>query len=162
MKGRTFETYVRTVLEGGAREAQRSGSATIEAEHLLLAIAAGPENASRELLRSAGLDHETIRDALRREFEQSLRTVGVSVTDRSLLSPREAAVRPSRMGRSAKLVFERGMAAAHGKNDARPEHLLLGVLELRYGTVPRTLELAGVDTAALKERARRSLSGESA
>lgn len=162
MTGQTFGAYVRTVMEGGAREAQRTGSATIEAEHLLLAIAAEPESTSRELLDSAGLDHETIREALRREFEQSLRAAGVSITDHDLLQPREAATRPSRMGQSAKSVFERGLGAAGAKKDIRPAHLLLGVLELRHGTVPRALELAGVDRTALRERVRRSLSGESA
>lgn len=49
-----FGMYVHTIMERGTDEAQRSGSATIEAEHLLLAIAAEQESATRELLDSVG------------------------------------------------------------------------------------------------------------
>lgn len=60
--------------------------------------------------------------------------------------------RPSRIGTSGKLVIERGLATARSKKELQPAHLLLGVLELERGTVPRALARAGVDQADLAAR----------
>ncbi|WP_067449826.1 Clp protease N-terminal domain-containing protein [Actinomadura macra] len=156
---RPFGGYVQTIMERGAQEARRDGSATIEAEHLLLAIAAEDESSTRELLASAGLDHEAIRDALEREFRHSLSAAGVTVAGGTLPRSSKAANRPTRLGASARLVVERGVAAAASKRDLRPAHLLLGVLRLKVGTVPRALALAGVDQSELATRVQRSLPG---
>jgi D-alanyl-D-alanine carboxypeptidase len=66
-------------MERGAEEARRAGSARIEAEHLLLAIAAERESTTQRLLGAAGLGYEAIREALDREFTESLATAGVSI-----------------------------------------------------------------------------------
>ncbi|TMR06421.1 Clp protease [Actinomadura soli] len=155
-----FGTYVKAVMERAADEAQRAGAAAIEAEHLLLAMAAEPESTTRRLLDSAGLDHRAIRDALDEEFRRSLSAAGVIVDDRELPPPSRSPRRPSRIGASGKLVLERGVAAVAHKKDLRPAHLLLGVLRLNAGTVPRALALAGVDRNDLTARVRRSLPGE--
>jgi ATP-dependent Clp protease ATP-binding subunit ClpA len=152
-----FGMYVHAIMERGAGEAQAAGSATIEAEHLLLAIAAEQEIATQQLLSSVGLDHGTIRNALDEEFKHSLGTAGVSVAERVLPRPHKTGKRPSKVGESVKLVLERGMAAVGDKKDLRPAHLLLGVLQLKVGTVPRALALAGVDQADLRARTRQSL-----
>ncbi|GAB3972722.1 hypothetical protein GCM10029978_050490 [Actinoallomurus acanthiterrae] len=154
-----FGTYVHTVMERAADEAQEDGSATIEAEHLLLAIAAEQESTTHQHLSSVGLDHQAIRDALDQEFTQSLSAAGVSVNARDLPQPSRSPKRPSRIGASGKLVFERGIATAGNKKDLRPAHLLLGVLELHVGTVPRALALAGVDRPGLAARVRQALPG---
>lgn len=157
---REFAMYVQAVTERAAGEAQQAGSAAIEAEHLLLAIAAEEQDDVRRLLGSAGLDQQGIRDALEGEFRQSLGAAGISFEKDGLPGPSASPAKPSRLGTSGKLVIERGMAAAGTKKRLRPEHLLLGVLELNVGTVPRALELAGVDRAELKARVRESLSDE--
>jgi D-alanyl-D-alanine carboxypeptidase len=46
------------------------------------------------------------------------------------------------------------------KEDLRPAHLLLGVLQAQVGTVPRALALAGVDRSDLLARVRHSLAAE--
>ncbi|MFE0427003.1 Clp protease N-terminal domain-containing protein [Streptomyces sp. NPDC058953] len=157
MTRQLFGAYAETIIESGADEARLSGSATIEAEHLLLSIAAEQDSAVAPLLAAAGLDHAAIRLALRREFCESLRAAGVSIAEKDLPEPCVSTGRPSRMGQSAKLAFERGITAAGGKKDLRPGHLLLGVLRLELGTVPRALALAGVDRAALRESVEQSL-----
>lgn len=153
-----FGMYVRTVMDQAAAEAQQAGSPTIEAEHLLLAIAAEPESTTQQVLSSAGLDHGTIRDALDQEFEQSLSAAGVTVAG-GLPGPSPSPSRPSRIGTSGKLVVERGVATARNKKELRPAHLLLGVLQLDLGTVPRALARAGVDRADLTARVRQLLAG---
>jgi ATP-dependent Clp protease ATP-binding subunit ClpA len=147
-----FDTYLHAVLTRAEHEARDDGSKTIEAQHLLLAIAG--EGAPP--LAEAGLDAKTLRGALAREFEHSLSAVGVSAASYDLPAPSTGPTHP-KMGASAKLAMERGVVAAGKKKDLRPAHLLLGVLRAEVGTVPRALALAGVDQAALVADVERSL-----
>lgn len=144
-------SYVDSVLVRASEEARRTGSPLMEAEHLLLALAAEPEGDAPDLLSPAGLDRAAVQDALRREFEHSLGAVGVSVAGEEVLRPRESERRPSDIGESGRRVLEWGMANAR-KKDLGPAHILLGLLELKVGTVPRALALAGVDVDDLRAR----------
>ncbi|WP_336207078.1 Clp protease N-terminal domain-containing protein [Nonomuraea sp. LPB2021202275-12-8] len=156
----TIDHYINAIIEQAGCEAQETGSATIEAHHLLLAIAVKGETGTRQVLTSAGLDHQAIRDALDREFEHSLSAAGVSLAAFDLPRPSRAAKPSTQLGASAKLALERGFASADRKRDLRPAHLLLGVLRAQAGTVPRALTLAGVDQAELAARVMRSLTLE--
>jgi D-alanyl-D-alanine carboxypeptidase len=155
-----FGKYVKAVLERAVDEAQEAGAATVEAEHVLLALAAEPESTVRGLLESAGLDRRRIQDALDEEFERSLGAAGINVENSELPPARRSAKRPTRMGATVKLILERGVVGAESKRNLRPAHLLLGVLQLNVGTVPRALAIAGVDLDDFKARVRRSLTDE--
>jgi ATP-dependent Clp protease ATP-binding subunit ClpA len=152
-----FGTYVHTIIEQGGHEAGKDGSATIEAHHLLLAVAAQEGTTAHQVLAAAGLDQRAIRAALDREFEQSLSVVGVSRAAFDLPEPSGDPGGSARIGASAKLALERGVAAAVRRKDLQSAHLLLGILEARAGTVPRALALAGVDRADLAARVRQAL-----
>jgi ATP-dependent Clp protease ATP-binding subunit ClpA len=152
-----FGTYVHTIIEQAGHHASRDGSATIEAQHLLLAIAAQQGTTAHQVLTSVGLDQQAIREALDLEFEHSLRAAGVSLAAFDLPQPSSDPERSARVGASAKLALERGVAAAARKKDLQPAHLLLGVLEARVGTVPRALALAGIDQADLTARVGQTL-----
>ncbi|GAA5771512.1 hypothetical protein Aros01_08051 [Streptosporangium roseum] len=143
-----IDHYITTIIDRGAHEAHTDGSATIEAQHLLLAIAAERETVTHQALISAGLDHTAIGQALKREFEHSLNAVGVSGAF-DLPRPSSAPELPSRIGASATLALERTFASVARKKDLQPAHLLLGILQAQVGTVPRALALAGIDRAAL-------------
>jgi ATP-dependent Clp protease ATP-binding subunit ClpA len=156
----TFGTYVHTVIEQGGHEARKDGSATIEAHHLLLAVAAQEGTTAHHVLTSVGLDRQASREALEREFEHSLSAAGVSRAAVDLPEPSSDPERSARVGASAKLALERGVAAAARKKDLRPAHLLLGILEAHAGTVPRALALAGISQADLAARVRLALSDE--
>jgi ATP-dependent Clp protease ATP-binding subunit ClpA len=151
-----FGSYVRTIVERAGREAREDGSATTEAQHLLLAVAAEFEPSTHAILTSVGLDHRAIREALDREFERSLGAVGVSAEAFELPPASIGPDRP-RLGASAKLALERGLSAAARKSDLRPAHLLQGILRADVGTVPRALDLAGVDQADLRGRVQQTL-----
>ncbi|MCC9307919.1 Clp protease [Kitasatospora sp. RB6PN24] len=151
-----IDTYLHAIVVRAVREAREDASATVEAQHLLLGIADEPEATVREVLTSAGLDHRALREALGREFEHSLQTVGVSAAAHRLPRPSPACEQP-KLGASAKLAMERGFASVSRKRDLRPAHLLLGVLQAQLGTVPRALALAGVDQAALLAQLRQEL-----
>ncbi|GAA3115720.1 Clp protease N-terminal domain-containing protein [Streptosporangium carneum] len=156
-----FDRYLQTIIEQGAREAQEDGSPTIEAHHLLLAIAADQESGTRRILGSAGLDRQAIRDALDREYEQSLSAAGVSLAAFDLPRPNRTLEPPARLGASARGALDR-LASAFRKKDLGPVHLLLGILQAQVGTVPRALALAGVDQADLTARVRRALTDQDA
>ncbi|MFI7126965.1 Clp protease N-terminal domain-containing protein [Nonomuraea sp. NPDC050153] len=153
-----IDHYINAVTQQGETEARQDGSAAIEAHHLLLGIAAQEGNSAHEVLTSAGLDRQAIRDALDREFEHSLGAAGVSLASFDLPPATPDPKRRVSLGASARLCLERGFASATGKKDLRPGHLLLGILEAEVGTVPRALALAGVDRTALTTRLQQSLS----
>jgi ATP-dependent Clp protease ATP-binding subunit ClpA len=155
---KVLRKYIHSIIEEAGRAAQEDGSATIEAEHLLLAIASDQEPTTRQILTSAGLDRRTVREALDREFEHSLDAAGVFPGAFDLQRTSGAQALP-RLGASAKLAVERGVGSAGRKSDLQPAHLLLGILQARVGTVPRALELAGIDQSELRTRVQETVEG---
>lgn len=151
-----FDRYLHAVIMRAHVEARDDGSATVEAQHLLLAVAAEPEPTVREVLAAAGLDRETVHGALEREFVDSLSAVGVASSAYELPKPNRLPAKP-KIGTSAKLALERGVFAGARKKDLRPGHVLLGILAAEVGTVPRALALAGVDRDDLMNRIRQTL-----
>jgi ATP-dependent Clp protease ATP-binding subunit ClpA len=151
---RNDPTRAAGILQRSREEAQAAGSRSVEAEHVLLAIAAHRGTVAQRLLAEAGLDHAAILTALAREFEESLAGVGVSLSDFDLPPAPRRPVATPRWGTSFKLAVHRtrkGGGGTGGRLDAT--QLLLGILRAHVGTVPRTLALAGVDRAALAARA---------
>ncbi|MEV4062788.1 Clp protease N-terminal domain-containing protein [Nonomuraea dietziae] len=155
-----FDTYLHTIITEGAVEAQRHGSPTVEAQHLLLAVAAQEGTAPQRLLASAGLDHQAVLAALDREFDHSLSAVGVSRASFGLSRSSTPVNRTPTMGATAKLALERGFAAGPRKKDLRPAHVLLGILQAEVGTVPRALALAGVDRTDLLTRVQNTIADD--
>lgn len=150
-----FDKYLHAVIMRADQEAREDGSPTVEAQHLLLAVAGEQEPTTRELLAAAGLDRDAVHAALEQEFVRSLSAVGVSSTAYDLPP---ASWRPAhpKMGTSGKLALERSFSTSR-KKDLRPAHVLLGILLAQAGTVPRALALAGVDQEDLTNRVRQSL-----
>ena len=155
----SFDKYLHTIIVRAQHEACEDGSATVEAQHLLLAIAGAAEPSTRPVLESVRLDQDAVRGALEREFEQSLSVAGVSNAAYDLPRPSRLAIRPA-LGTSAKLALERGFARVSRKKDLRPAHVLLGILAAQVGTVPRALALAGIDREDLAARVGQALATE--
>jgi ATP-dependent Clp protease ATP-binding subunit ClpA len=151
-----FDTYLRTVLYRAEGLARDDGSATIEAWHVLLAMAMQDGTDAQRVLESAGLGYQGVKDALQREFADSLGAAGVSLDAFDLPRATPDPSRRPQPGAWFKPAMER-MAAAHGKGSLRSGHLLLAILGAEHGTVPRALAVAGVDRAALIERVRGTL-----
>jgi D-alanyl-D-alanine carboxypeptidase len=147
-----FTRDARQVVRSAETLASGLGSPTIEAEHLLLALAE-----CQPVLADAGLDHDGVLAALEAERDRSLLSVGISAGDFEL--PPAPLTKP-RMAASSKLALERALRAAVARADKRLDggHILLGVLAADAGTVPRALEIAGIDRAELRDRAAASLS----
>jgi D-alanyl-D-alanine carboxypeptidase len=142
-----------------AIEAKRDGAEFIEAEHMLLALAANPDGDAAKLLKEFGLDHERLAAALHEERRQTLAFVGMDATDKTDTKVRAATELdiPPSMGTSAKVAFRRALIGSRHER-RRPRlrgiDLLAGILEAEFGTVPRALAIAGIDRAALLSRAR--------
>ena len=143
---------VRTILiEDARQEAGLDGSATIEAEHVLLGLARQRSGPIAQLLIEAGLTRDAVRAALDAEWEQSLAVAGVTVTVAELPRATPDPKRQAKFGESAKLVLKRAAERAKrfGASRMGPGHVLVGLLDTNFGRVPRALELAGVDRSAL-------------
>ena len=146
-----FTKDARHVVDDAVEQARRSGSPTIEAEHLLLSLAAGTGPAAR-VLHGSGLTLSRTRAAIDEHFERTLATIGVSPGAFALPPP---ALNPRpRFGASFKLALERALKTAMERNDRRigAEHVLLGVLRAEAGTVPRLLAAEGIDRDELAAR----------
>ena len=148
----------RVVVRAAEEEAQGLGSATVEAEHLLLALAAEDGSPAGRLLADSGLDHDAVLAALERETERSLAAVGVALTDFAPLGP-TAPRRKPRFAASGKGALEQTLRVAldHKHRRITTAHLLVGILSADIGTVPRALEAVEVDRAQLLTRAERLL-----
>ncbi|HYH90798.1 MAG TPA: Clp protease N-terminal domain-containing protein [Solirubrobacteraceae bacterium] len=127
------------------------GSPSVEAEHLLVSIAASPNPAGHGL-RDVGLDPAELRDAIQRDFERVLGRVGIDASGLDI-SANCRRTKP-RWGASAKQGLERAVKEAMLRGDRRIgcEHILLGLLRAEYGTVPRLLAAEGIDRDELTGR----------
>jgi hypothetical protein len=139
-------------------EARRYGARSIEAEHMLLALAASGDTEAGRLLVDAGLDHGRLASALVDEHRRALAFAGVRPIPIPDMPVAAAVDHCVSLGTSAKMALRRALLASR---DARPRraridgvNLLIGILEAELGTVPRALALAGVDRATLISRAR--------
>ncbi|WP_214410642.1 Clp protease N-terminal domain-containing protein [Sphaerisporangium fuscum] len=155
-----IDEYLHTVIMEGAVEARRQGSDAVEAQHLLLAVAAQQGTVPQRILASAGLDQEGVRAALEREIDHSLSAVGVSRAAFGPPRPSMTLKRSPTMGATGKLALERAFASVSRKKDLRPAHVLLGILQAEVGTVPRALALAGVDRTDLLTRVRTAIESD--
>ena len=137
-------------------EAKRGGSKVIEAEHMLLALTISADGDAAKLLHEADLDHERLASALQEERRRTLAFAGMTAPDKRLVVATELDS-PLSFGTSAKVAFKRAaIGARHDRHRAhlRSTDLLAGILEAELGTVPRALEIAGIDRVALAARAR--------
>lgn len=137
-------------------EAKRDGAKSIEAEHMLLALATRPDSDAAKLLKEFGLDHKRLDSALLEERRRTLAFAGMNAPDRKLVEATELDS-PLSLGTSAKAAVRRALIGArHDRRRVplRSTDLLAGILEAELGTVPRVIAIAGVDRAVLISRAR--------
>jgi ATP-dependent Clp protease ATP-binding subunit ClpA len=139
-------------------EAKRDGAEFIEAEHMLLALAADRDGDAAKVLKDSGLDHGRLVSALQEEHRRTLAFAGMHAPSNELV--KSTALESSlTFGTSAKTAFRRALMASHGdhrrRSRLRGTDLLVGILQAELGTVPRALAIAGVDRAALLSRTRR-------
>ena len=106
-----FGTDSRKVVQDARQIAGGLQSPTLEAEHLLLAVARRPATPAHRVLVEAGLGYDEIHDALADEFAGSLAAVGVTLAAFDLTATAETGRTP-RWGTSAKLALQRSSKLA--------------------------------------------------
>ncbi len=139
---------MRGIVERCVAEARARGTNSVEAEHVLLALA-DPATAVGRAMAERGLSRETIVDALRVERLASLAAAGVDPIDAQSLV---AIPRPGKPSWGASVIAARARERRSGRRHGRrsPEvGVLIGILEAPLGTVPRALALAGIDREAV-------------
>ena len=148
-----FTREARLVVTAAETEARELGSPTIDAEHLLLALA----NLDRAttvggVLAEVGLGRDDVIAALEAERERSLAAVGISIGDFDVSPPRPT-TKP-RMAAGAKGALEHALRISLVRADKRIEsgHILLALLRAEAGTVPRALKEAGIDRTELNDQ----------
>ena len=154
----TLPVGMRELMTTAIDEAARYGSGVVEAEHILLALLADPASAAARTAAEVGLDHDGFVNALRAERVHSLKAAGITAVDASLLqsTPSRSSQRPT-WGASIRTLMDDLRRANRGNQRRRLNELdaLAVVLRLELGTVPRALDLAGIDRAALVTRLNR-------
>ena len=143
------------VVRAAEQEAQALGSATVEAEHVLLALAADTAGPVGRLLAEVGCDHDGVLAALELETDRSLAAVGVALGDFGLAGVATTRRKKTRFAASAKRSLERAVQTAQARGDrtVTAAHLLVGILRGEIGTVARAVEAAGLDRVTLLLRA---------
>ena len=137
-------------------EARREGAKLVEAEHMLLALAADADSDAGRLLVESGLDHERLSAALREERRRTLAFAGMSAPEHRVVEA-NGLDRSLPLGTSAKAAVRRALIGSRHSRRRRGRlrgmDLLAGILEAELGTVPRALAIAGIDRVALVARA---------
>ena len=127
------------------------GAPSVEAEHLLVALA-GTQHRAGSALRELGLEPDELHAAIQRDFERVLREVGIDASGVVVSSK----CRRTKLGwgASAKRGLEHALDEAKRRGDHRIgcEHILLGLLRAEHGTVPRLLAAEGIDRDELTGR----------
>lgn len=132
------------------REAGDRGSATVEAEHLLLGIASQKSSPVRVILDRHGLDYAAIDAALAAERQLSLAAAGI--TDITFPAPSPKKLRGGRPNAGGSLKDAMGrLRQQMRQRRGRPTEadVLAAALTADFGTVARLLTLAHVDRDAL-------------
>ena len=143
----------RSLMERSQQEAAARGAGAVEAEHILLALATMPDSRGGAFLLANGLDRAMLEAALLAERRHSLGVIGAPQFPEADLKAARRRFKP-RWGASAREAFDRGMRMARSREHVSTINLVVGALVAELGTVPRMLELAGVDRHQILGRAK--------
>jgi ATP-dependent Clp protease ATP-binding subunit ClpA len=134
-------------------EALARRAATVEAEHVLLAILNHADGAASKALARAGLDHAILEAALTAERERSLTAAGIGPNSPLALVATPRTAKPG-WGASVRDLLRRAdkPAAKDDRPGALEIELATAILRAELGTVPRALAIAKVDRlSAIRE-----------
>lgn len=149
---------LRDAVDLAREEAAERASSSIEAEHLLIALARLPQSRGGAFLVANGLGPDELGAALLTERRHSLDSVGAPTYSPEQLRATRRPRQP-RIGTSSRDALERGMRVSRGHQGSDTLPLVVGVLSAELGTVPRMLSLIGVDRHQLLGRAMVEASG---
>ncbi|TPW99841.1 hypothetical protein FJ656_32925, partial [Schumannella luteola] len=149
-----LRAHLQPMMGVAMMEASNRGSATVEAEHVLLGFLFDKTSSATTVLAEHGLDYDSFSDALAAERERTLAAVGVvAPSPERLASTPRARGRGPRFGASSREVWDRTMRRVKARGGGRPTlthaDFIIGILSAELGTVPRALLQAGIDRRPL-------------
>ncbi|GAA2182741.1 hypothetical protein GCM10009785_23320 [Brooklawnia cerclae] len=156
------QTDFRALLDVAQAIAAERSSATVAAEHLLLALLSDQTSRVATLLAEHSLTAQTFSAALDKERDYTLAGIGVRIRDPARLAaaPRAYPGRP-RFSASAKEALDRANVLIHKQRGhvqrAGDLALLVGILSAELGIVPRALIRGGFDRTELLASAHEAL-----
>jgi hypothetical protein len=154
LEQQALRAHLQPIMGVAMMEASNRGSATVEAEHLLLGFLFDQTSPAGPILAEHGVSYESFAAALASERERTLAAVGVVVPppDRLVSTPRPRGRGP-RFGTSAREVWDRTMRRVKARGGGRPvlthADFIIGILSAELGTVPRAFVQAGIDRQPL-------------
>jgi ATP-dependent Clp protease ATP-binding subunit ClpA len=121
-------------------------AATVEAEHLLLALTQQSNEPTAQALDALGITETAVRAALDEEFTRALQTVGVAATVPPRRPPSGRRRSTPKWGQSAKLTLVRTLQVALDRGHKRIDdrHILLALSRAEAGVIPRVLRALDV------------------
>jgi ATP-dependent Clp protease ATP-binding subunit ClpA len=148
-----FAKSARLIVHRSQQEARALGARSIEPEHLLVSLAAGPDDdPAARALADAGLDAPVIREALDADVADALDRIGIPREVVAAIGRPQTTTGNLRFGPGAKQVLANTLRAAaeRDEREVNSRQLLLGVLQTPSPTIDRLLERAGTDRARLR------------
>jgi ATP-dependent Clp protease ATP-binding subunit ClpC len=142
-----FGRDVRYAVTTAANEfAGAAGEDKIRPDHLLLALAADRDSLAAQALDRVGLDREGVEEALAADTGALLAGVGVVTDAIAASAPLPGPPSKPRFAPASKRVLEQALREALDRGDRHigSHHLLLGLVRVDSGGVPRVLARAGV------------------
>ncbi|WP_165960405.1 Clp protease N-terminal domain-containing protein [Actinocrispum wychmicini] len=138
------------LVKAAQTEAQALGAKAIEAEHLLLAIAAQPDSPVGQTLHRFGLLHDRLIDLIGGERARSLAFIGIDPASVGLPSTPKKTRGRLPLATSSKQALARVVENSNRRRDKlNVAELLRAIVGTDAGTVARLLAMANVDRADL-------------
>ncbi|WEO77152.1 Clp protease N-terminal domain-containing protein [Cryobacterium sp. SO2] len=149
----TLPVGMRELMNRAIDEATRNGSGAVEGEHVLLALLSEPRSPAARIAADGGLDHDGLLEALRAERVHSLKSAGITAIDASRLQSTPRTRQRPTWGASIRTLMTEARTANRGpRHRMTDQDMFVAILRTELGTVPRALDLAGIDRAALITR----------
>ncbi len=142
---RNSTVTVPQLVKAAQAEAHALGARSIEAEHLLLAIAAEADTPAGQLLIGYGLSHDRLIELLHAEEARSLAFVGVDPSRYGITTRPKTSGRLPLATSSKRVISEVVRNANWQRSKLNVDELLRAIVSVPVGTVARLLAMAGVD-----------------
>jgi ATP-dependent Clp protease ATP-binding subunit ClpA len=145
---------IKQLLTDAEAVARAMGDEMPGAEHLLLAAMDLPDGSAPRMLDRFGVDRERLRAAIVEQHGAALAEVGIPPELGASPALEPAPSRLYHSAPSAQEAFQAASTLARGSRERLSgAHVVAAVAGMEHGTAARTLELLGIDRAALANAA---------
>ncbi len=134
------------VIEASRSECARLGESTVGSEHLLLALTRDADGIAARALSSMGIYFENVESELRR---MQLKAGGAPKKGTPAVVPAESEEISLSEAAISAIRFSEDQCRYFGHAQVRPEHLLLGIVDLKQAAAISILEELGANMAFL-------------